>query len=62
MDRFCKKCLSKVNPTKIRPLQNPLWRRNELSDWWDCPTCQQVHIGNTMKSDKMRNKKINKLL
>jgi hypothetical protein len=63
MNRYCKTCLSKVEPTKIGPLQNPLWKRNLLPDWWDCPTCQiPVNIADTMSQENARNKKINKLI
>jgi hypothetical protein len=61
-DRYCQKCLNKVEPTKIAPLQNPLWKRDEIPDWWDCPTCETVHLARTFNADRMRDRKIKKLL
>jgi len=63
MDRYCKTCLTKVEPTKIGPLMNPLWKLNSLSDWWDCPHCEvSINIADTMNQQKLREKKLKKLL
>jgi hypothetical protein len=63
LNRYCKVCLSKVEPTKIGFLQNPQYKFNQLPDWWDCPICKiPVNIAQTISQEKVREKKLKKLL